>query len=342
VNAAGFWFPIGPVSIVDDRLYIMDAGNQRVLIHDPLPPANGAAATGAIGAQSPAVAGGTGPNGGVVTGFSRGTCTDGLAWGFTEPNGHRVQLFDAPPTEDAPPDIIVGQTSLASPNAAAGRDGLKGPFDYALGGGRLVVADTGNHRLLLWNALPTSNKAKADLVPGQADFAAVSSNRGGTTAADTLANPSSVWTDGSRLVVADEGNNRVLVWHAWPHYSGQPADAVVGQPDFMSASASGGAGGLSRAGGVSVYGRQLFIADTFNHRVLVVEGWPVESGALATRVLGQASTAGVASNDDNQDGTADATPPARTFARPTSVFVRAGEVWVSDTFNQRILRFLAE
>ena len=54
---------------------------------------------------------------------------------------------------------------------------------------------------------------------------------GGRTAR-TLHHPTDVWSDGERLVVVDQGNNRVLLWNLFPRESGTRADVVVGQPDF--------------------------------------------------------------------------------------------------------------
>ena len=41
-------------------------------------------------------------------------------------------------------------------------------------------------------------------------------------------------SDGSKLLVCDKDNNRVLIWNTVPTTNGQPADVVVGQTDFTS------------------------------------------------------------------------------------------------------------
>ena len=38
----------------------------------------------------------------------------------------------------------------------------------------------------------------------------------GVPTARTLASPTGVWSDGTRLVVADKSNNRVLIWNSFP------------------------------------------------------------------------------------------------------------------------------
>jgi WD40 repeat protein len=47
-----------------------------------------------------------------------------------------------------------------------------------------------------------------------------------------------VSSDGVRLFVTDLGYNRVLIWNSIPTQNNQPADVVVGQPDFTSLSPS--------------------------------------------------------------------------------------------------------
>src|SRR5690606_38175173 len=52
--------------------------------------------------------------------------------------------------------------------------------------------------------------------------------------ASTLSSPRGLDSDGTRLLVADTLNNRVLAWTAFPTRLGQPADAVLGQPSFSA------------------------------------------------------------------------------------------------------------
>ena len=58
--------------------------------------------------------------------------------------------------------------------------------------------------------------------------------------------PRGVWTDGERVVVADTGNHRVLIWHSMPSADGAPADVVIGQPDFSSEGPAAACGDTER------------------------------------------------------------------------------------------------
>ena len=45
-----------------------------------------------------------------------------------------------------------------------------------------------------------------------------------TPTASQMYAPRGVWLDGTRLVVADSGNHRILIWHRMPEHDGAPAD----------------------------------------------------------------------------------------------------------------------
>src|SRR5699024_8454858 len=115
--------------------------------------------------------------------------------------------------------------------------------------------------------------AKASVVIGQDDFTA---NGSGNTSS-TLNQPTAVWSDGSRLVIADTGNNRVLIYHAIPNSNGAAANVVVGQPDFTSNGSSAARDTLNRPKGVFASNNQLIVADTGNNRILVFNTFPTSN-----------------------------------------------------------------
>src|SRR5262245_47512964 len=81
-----------------------------------------------------------------------------------------------------PADIILGtQPGRFVPESAApSRAGMFGPRGcWARPGGPLIVADTGNHRVLIWRALPLEDATPPDCVLGQPDFTSDDRNRGG-------------------------------------------------------------------------------------------------------------------------------------------------------------------
>ncbi|MBU4017467.1 hypothetical protein KKF69_08410 [Patescibacteria group bacterium] len=115
-------------------------------------------------------------------------------------------------------------------NNSGGAASLNHPGKVATDGKRLIVADTYNNRVLIWNTIPKKDYTPADLVLGQVNMI---ENTPGTSA-DKLRWPQGVSIDGNRLAVADGYNDRILIWNTFPTQNGQRADLVIGQPDFIS------------------------------------------------------------------------------------------------------------
>ncbi len=113
---------------------------------------------------------------------------------------------------------------------------MRGPQGVWVQGTRLFVADTQNHRVLIWNSIPTSNNQPADVVLGEPNFntapPATVSDLPAT--ATNLFSPVSVTSDGQRVYVTDLGHHRVLIWNSMPTQNGQAADVVVGQPTMTT------------------------------------------------------------------------------------------------------------
>jgi len=117
---------------------------------------------------------------------------------------------------------------------------MSGPQGVWIQNGMLYVADTQNNRVLVYDHIPTTNGAAADLVLGQPNFSTyvqvdISQQTTSATASNML-NPVSVTSDGQRLFVTDLGYNRVLIWNAIPTSNGAAASVAVGQPDWSAPS----------------------------------------------------------------------------------------------------------
>ncbi len=171
---------------------------------------------------------------------------------------------------------------------------LLAPRGIWLAKGHLFVSDTGQNRVFIWKNIPTSPYQSPDVVLGQADSLQISRNAGAKVNASTLQYPSGIWSDGQKLIVADAWNHRVLIWHSLPTQNGQAADVVLGQPDFNSnepnvkgLSQPPSAQSLYWCYGVFSDGKQLWIADTGNRRVLYYENIPTENFIAADKVIGQ-------------------------------------------------------
>ncbi len=163
-----------------------------------------------------------------------------------------------------------------------------------MGGGCLVVSDTGQNRVFLWHQLPAHAHQAPDVVLGQTATEHTERNRGAAVSARTLQYPSGVWTDGQKLLVADAWNHRVLLWHTLPTEHGQPADVVLGQadgshnqPNEQGVGSEPSSRSLYWPYGLTSDGQRLWVADTGNRRVLVYDALPTNDYAPADQVIGQ-------------------------------------------------------
>lgn len=253
-----------------------------------------------------------------------GPGTDGTRLYVADYGNSRVLGYTAiPSSPETEASFVLGQpdatTSDPSP-AAANRLAL--PSKAAVGGGKLAVADSGNNRVLIWNSLPTS-ATSANVVLGQADF---SSDDPGLSDSQ-FNNPTSVAIANGKLVVVDQGNNRVLVWNTIPTANNTPADVVIGQASFVTNASDDEDTGLNKPTDVWTDGFRLLIADTSNNRVLYYSQVPRVSGAAATYVIGQSdfarTTAGVSQSSLNA---------------PTGVTSDGTRIYIADASNNRVVR----
>lgn len=140
--------------------------------------------------------------------------------------------------------------------------------------------------------------------------------------------------DGS-VWVSDTGHHRLLGWKTAPLVDNQPADFIIGQPDFSSegrnAKKSPDATTMNVPTGLCVWGEGLALADPWNHRVLLWKKTPTSSNQPADIILGQSDEFGVLANRG-----ADA-PTAETLHWPYGVMQIDGKLIVCDTGNRRAL-----
>ncbi|MEM6348746.1 MAG: hypothetical protein AAF927_32985, partial [Bacteroidota bacterium] len=90
------------------------------------------------------------------------------------------------------------------------------PRGVSLVGGKLMVSDTGQNRVFIWNEVPKDEFQAPDITLGQEAASGTGRNAGGKVSASTLMYPSGLWSDGQRLIVADAWNHRVLIWNSFP------------------------------------------------------------------------------------------------------------------------------
>ena len=346
--------PYGNPGVANGILYLSEYGNSRLLGFNTIPSENNAVADFVLGQPDF-----TTTNSALsATGFS-GTQTvafDGNKMFVVEYEANRVLIWNNTPTSGGvPADIVVGQSDFTTgAGGGCSANGLEFPETLWAANGKLVVTDTDHNRVLIWNSIPSSNNVPADIVLGQQDFTHCAANdtdndgaSDGVSAA-TLNSPAGVWTDGTRLVVLDWSNNRALIWNTFPTSNFTPADVVLGQSNFVNNRANddnqdGTVDTTPTArtldspyDGVYSNGRQLYITDTDNNRVLIWNTFPTSNFTPADVVLGQADFTLKAANDSDGDGTTDSAS-AQTLDFPTGVYLSGSQLIVADTNNHRYL-----
>ena len=304
-----------------------------------------------------------------------GIATDGKILVVADTDNNRVLIWNSlPHSNGQPADVVIGQPDFTHNGTSVPptQTSLRGPQGVWLWNGKLFIADSQDNRVLIYNKVPTSNNAPADVVVGQANFTAfVQPDLTATqpnTAANNMQTPVAVSTDGVRLFVADLGQNRVLIFNSIPTSNGASADVAIGQPDLISArennsftitdstlDADNNPDGVSSvlcqsngtdAAGTATFptrcaatlsfprfvisdGTRLFVADGGNDRVLLFNTIPTKSGTRADIIIGQP--------DEFSDNTGLNPDGADAFQTPTSLAWDGTNLYVSDGYNRRIV-----
>jgi len=154
-----------------------------------------------------------------------GLSTDGRHLILADRFNNRILIWNVLPKENTAPDIVLGQKDFTSNNPGKSLDKLNWPVAVATDGKKLVVADTYNDRLLIWNSFPANNGQPADIEIKDAGRGSdVNPKR-------NMGWPWAVWTDGEKLIATATGSSKVLIWNTFPTKSNQPADISIALPD---------------------------------------------------------------------------------------------------------------
>jgi hypothetical protein len=282
------------------HLIVCDTGHHRLLIWNGIPDTDGQAADIVIGQDGFQAEGRNGKRvpGAATLNVPTGVAAQNGVLAVADAWNHRVLIWTRmPERNNQPADIVLGQADFEQVKAnrggdAAGADTLNWCYGVALIGGKLLVADTGNRRVLIWNGLPSENGQPADVVVGQDDFTCRDENAGRDAGLTGMRWPHGLAMIGRRLLVSDAGNNRIMVWDRIPDRPGAPCDFVLGQKDGQSLEHNRGtylpsAQSLNMPYSLSASDEWLITADTANSRLI---GWQVneiEPDAEARGIAGQ-------------------------------------------------------
>ena len=167
--------------------------------------------------------------------------TDGRILAIADTDNNRILIWRNYPTQmDQPADVVIGQPDFthAATSLPPTAKSLRGPQGLWIQNGKLFVADTQDHRVLIYNSIPTANNAAADVVLGEPNFTSTIPDnlvdQTSNASATNMISPVGVSSDGTHLFVVDLGQNRILIWNHIPTTNATPADVAIGQPDLKS------------------------------------------------------------------------------------------------------------
>jgi len=289
------------------RLFIADSNHNRIVITD---------LTGAIRDVI-----GSGTIGNVDGDFAhaefyrpQGLALEGRTLYIADTENHLVRAADL---ESRRVRRVAGTGRQGVWGGAGGRaseTSLSTPWDLCLAGRLLFVAMAGTHQIWMLDlerqlALPYAGSGREARVDGPIDEAAFSQ-------------PSGISVDGSSLYVADSEANIIRLVEL------PPANAVstLAGGDLFEFGDRDGVGDEARLQhplGVAVGGGQVFIADTYNHRIKVLE-------PSSRRVVTWAGT--------GASGAADGPASGASFYEPGGLSLTASALYVADTNNHAIRR----
>jgi sugar lactone lactonase YvrE len=245
--------------------------------------------------------------------------------------GNKILRFSLPiTTNQQKAEAVLGQSNFSNSTHDVAINRVSGPEGICVGaGGRLWVADAGNHRVLRFDAAHLKiNGANADGVLGQSNFTAKSP---GTTQS-AMGFPVGVFEDDNGVLwVVEQSNNRVLRFdNAASKGNGANADGVLGHANFTAS--LGGIAQNSLSFPEAITGNStgsIWVLDGANRVLRFDNAASKGNGANADGVLGQSNYT------DNALGTGQ-----NTFNAPKCLGIdNQGTLYVLDKNNKRILIF---
>ncbi len=290
-----------PTAVATDGhvLAVADTNNNRILIWNSIPSSLDQAANIVLGNSSFTTPGPPIATQSTFRGPQGIWIQNGKLF-VADTQNYRILIWNSIPTHNnQAADLVLGQANFTTGtqpacnptkgNYTTAANEFCDPVSVTSDGTRLFVSDLGFNRVLIWNSIPSSNNQPADVVIGQPDMTTgVSDNPavcagGAALCGGTLSFPRFALSNGTRLFIADGGNDRVLIFNSIPTTNGASADAVLGQPDLASNIVTDQTGSfvstaIDNTGSVDTIatptslawdGANLYVADPFNRRVLV-------------------------------------------------------------------------
>jgi DNA-binding beta-propeller fold protein YncE len=249
-NSFGSVYPLGlsissksdiALDAVNHRLFVVDTSNSRVLVfnldtnnnlEDKIPDFVLGQAGFNTNTTGNTQSGMNGP-----VGIAYDATTNRLF--VSQTNNHRITVYDVATIVNGENAVnVLGQSLFTTFSSALTSTGLNAPRGLKIDtdNQKLYVADTGNNRVIVYDVTAITDGEPAVSVLGQSLFTT-------STAATTqsgMSGPYAIELDVSTntLYIADRTNNRVTIYDVASITNGEDAVNVLGQPDFVTTSAT--------------------------------------------------------------------------------------------------------
>jgi DNA-binding beta-propeller fold protein YncE len=287
-----------------NRLAISDSNHHRILI------------TGAGGQLLEAI--GSGERGARDGAFEeaqfhhpQGTLFDGDMLYIADTENHLIRVADL---DRRVVNTVLGTGAQARAMNAPGTGrgvALNSPWDLVAVSGKLYIAMAGSHQLWVadlktWEARPYAGSGREEIIDGKLLEAA-------------LAQPSGITSDGKHLYFADSETSSIRMADLGP---GGGVQTIVGKGLFEFGDVDGGPGRarLQHALGVAFQDGLVYLADTYNSKVKVID-----PGKRTTTYAGTGKKA--LKNGQFQQA---------AFNEPGGLAWLGGKLYVADTNNHQI------
>jgi hypothetical protein len=322
------------------NLWVVDSINSRILEFKP-PFSDGMKASLVIGAKGFATSGGPIANDTLRSPGAAAFDSKGDLWVIDTWN-NRVLEYVPPFADGMGASLVIGQPGFATRYSSVSRNGLGQPFAIAFDStGSMWVYDA--NRVLEYNH-PFRNGMNASLVLGEPDFqssiVSTTLNRLGPIAngGGSGTNNGGLAVDSySDVWVGDPGNNRILEFRP-PFTNGMNASFVIDQRNLVANKTSFAGHGLVTSpsgpnlGTVLAFDSQGNLWASYNNRILVFKPpFLPEIRSFPTLEIGQ----------PNFTATTWLGGQAGFFNPGQPSFDPRGDIWVPDSYNNRILEFVA-
>jgi len=296
------------------RIIVADSGHHRLVVTDPSGQKSKVIGSGRPGRQD-------GPLGEASFQDPQGMVLDGDTLYVADNLNHMIRKVDLKAGEvttiAGTGKLLKSYTSLRGRSSTPTRYALSNPWDLELVNGRLYIAMAGTHQIAVLNI--AANTIAPYAGTGVEDV------RDGSLSRSCLAQPSGLATDGKYLFVVDSEGSSLRAITLPPGNNVGTLVGTTGLPMFKSLFAFGDRDGRAAAVrlqhpiGVAYADGKIYVADTYNHKIKLVD--PVARSC--TTLTGHR-------------GRGNALEPLQLH-EPAGVAVHGQTMFIADTNNHRIV-----